>query len=218
MRRLERRRGGKRRSGCRRARLGTGLRRTRPEPASTLAGGVRVQIHCVAVWREGEHGCNGGEGGEAGSPSRAGERRAILVRSRRAVSMKKAPRRVPGGAVRDCSAALLGTSSHARNPATDNNNSAEGSAKEEDAVWHGQFSIRWAGRTSRVGRGRSPGVTPKIPRSTHRAVEFSACSHPPLPHLPFELAHGLFLPVHDSQPITHNQAPTIQMAHTISMT
>ena len=91
------------------------------------------------------------KGGEAGSPSRAGERRAILVRSRRAVSTKKAPRRVPGGAVRDRSAALLGTSSHARNPATDNNNSAEGAAKEEDAlVLHGQFSIRRQERASRV--------------------------------------------------------------------
>src|SRR6476469_2577428 len=95
------------------------------------------------------------KGGEAGSPSRAGERRAILVRSRRAVSMKKAPRRVPGGAVRDSGAALLGTSSHARNPATDNNNSAEGAAKEEDAlVWHGQFSIRGQERASRAGRLR----------------------------------------------------------------
>jgi len=168
MRRLERRRGGVRRRGGRRARLCGGLCRTRPDPTSTLAGGVGVQVHCVTVWREGEHGCNGGEGGEAGSPSRAGERRAILVRSRRAVSTKKAPRRVPGGAVRDRCAALLGTSSHARNPATDNNNSAEGAAKEEDALWHGQFSICGAGRTSRVRRGRSPGVTPKLPPGSPR--------------------------------------------------
>src|SRR6059058_5101440 len=82
----------------------------------------------------------------------SGER--SLVRSRRAVSMKKAPRRVPGGAVRDRCAALLGTSSHARNPATDNNNSAEGAAKEEDAlVLHGPFSICRPGRASRA---RSP--------------------------------------------------------------
>ena len=118
-------------------------RRRAPSPAG-----------CVCrFWRSGEKANMAAtvvKGGEAGSPSRAGERRAILVRSRRAV-MKKAPRRVPGGAVRDCSAALLGTSSHARNPATDNNNSAEGAAKEEDAlVLHGQFSICRPERASRV--------------------------------------------------------------------
>src|SRR6059058_2066940 len=78
----------------------------------------------------------------------SGER--SLVRSRRAVSMKKAPRRVPGGAVRDACAALLGTSSHARNPAADNNNSAEGGAKEEDVLaWHGPTSICGLGPASR---------------------------------------------------------------------
>src|SRR5690349_17038470 len=107
------------------------------------------------------------KGGEAGSPSRAGERRAILVRSRRAVSMKKAPRRVPGGAVRDCGAALLGTSSHARNPATDNNNSAEGAAKEEDAVvLHGQFSICPSEQASRVSRLTSAGAAASGPHGS----------------------------------------------------
>ena len=85
--------------------------------------------------------------------------------------MKKAPRRVPGGAVRDWSAALLGTSSHARNPATDNNNSAEGAAKEEDAlVLHGQFSIWRPGRASRAKtsyrvEGNGPERTVKSPPS-----------------------------------------------------
>ena len=101
---------------------------------------VPSPVECVCrftAWRSGEKANMAAtvvKGGEAGSPSRAGERRAILFRSRRAVSTKKAPRRVPGGAVRDRSAALLGTSSQARDPATDNNNSAEGSAKEEDAL------------------------------------------------------------------------------------
>jgi len=72
-------------------------------------------------------------GGEAGSPSSAESRRTIL--SEAAVgSHENGPSPLPGGAVRDEIAALLGTSSQARDPATDDNNSAEGAAKEEDAL------------------------------------------------------------------------------------
>ena len=55
-----------------------------------------LQIHCVAVWREGKHGCDGGEGGEAGSPSRAGTRRTILVRDGGRAFTRKRPLTVAG--------------------------------------------------------------------------------------------------------------------------
>jgi hypothetical protein len=57
-----------------------------------------------------------------------------LVRDGGGLSHENGPSPLPGGAVRDEIAALLGTSSQTRDPATDDNNSAEGAAKEEDAL------------------------------------------------------------------------------------
>jgi hypothetical protein len=70
---------------------------------------------------------------------------------------------VPGGAVRDRYAALLGTSSQARDPTTDDNNSAEGAAEEEDAlVRHGESSIGGSMPASRVSRALAKAPT-KVP-------------------------------------------------------
>jgi len=85
MRRLDRRRGGKTRGGRRRGRLCAGLHGPGPEAAGAVTSWVRVQI--LAVWREGEHGCNGGERGRWRGPraARASGERSLSEAGERSV-------------------------------------------------------------------------------------------------------------------------------------